>query len=244
MSSGEVLNIVSLNIEGRRNLELVTPFLIGSQADAVLLQEVYETDLNSLTRLLKMSFNFSPMSRRQLEYHSEGPAYNWGVAILASKILVAEGIYYHGEPIQLPEFGQGLTGSIEPVVAFSVVEKGGKRFSLATTHFPWAPNGQVSGEQRAELINLEAILRDIGDVVLTGDFNTPRGGKIFDRLSVLYQDQIPPEVKTTIDGSRHKAGYLQLVVDGLFTSPKYEARNVQLVDGVSDHWAVTAQILV
>jgi hypothetical protein len=32
------------------------------------------------------------------------------------------------------------------------------------------------------------------------------------------------------------------MVDGLFTTPAYEAQDVKLVDGVSDHMAVVAPI--
>lgn len=241
-NSKEALNIVSLNIEGQRNLSLVTPFLETSSADAILLQEVFEANLNPLARSLHMAYNFTPMCRRPLEYYSLGELHEWGVAILAREMVALDRTYYHGDPSQLPEFGQGIVGNIAPVVVSSLVRKNRKLFSLATTHFPWAADGKASDLQRTELASLLRILSRLRDVILVGDFNAPRGGEIFGKLSAKYRDWIPSEITTTIDGARHKAGYLQLVVDGLFTSPEYEARNVELVDGVSDHWAITAQI--
>ena len=40
----------------------------------------------------------------------------------------------------------------------------------------------------------------------------------------------------------HRAGPLDLMVDGLFLSPHYRASNVQLAAGVSDHQAVVATL--
>jgi hypothetical protein len=47
---------------------------------------------------------------------------------------------------------------------------------------------------------------------------------------------------TSIDPKLHRAGALQLMVDGLFTTPGYEASDVMLHTGVSDHCAITARI--
>ena len=79
-------------------------------------------------------------------------------------------------------------------------------------------------------------------MVLTGDFNAPRGGTIFDLLARTWQDCIPQDVTTSIDPVLHRAGALTLMVDGLFTTPHYHATEVQLHTGLSDHQAITASI--
>ncbi len=78
--------------------------------------------------------------------------------------------------------------------------------------------------------------------VLCGDFNAPRGGEIFSELAARYRDNIPAQYTTSIDASLHRAGDLQLMVDGIFTTPEYQASSVLLHSGVSDHYAVTADI--
>lgn len=80
------------------------------------------------------------------------------------------------------------------------------------------------------------------DFVLVGDFNAPRGGPIFDRLAAVYTDWIPHEVRTTIDPVLHRAGDLQIVVDGLFSTSSYRASGVEVLCGVSDHCAISARI--
>jgi hypothetical protein len=72
--------------------------------------------------------------------------------------------------------------------------------------------------------------------------NAPRGKESFSRLAKKYKDNIPPEYKTSIDQNLHKVKGIQFMVDGLFTTPSYKASDVKLVDGVSDHMAVVAEI--
>ena len=72
--------------------------------------------------------------------------------------------------------------------------------------------------------------------------NAPRGNETFSRLEEKYKDNIPREYKTSIDQNLHKVKGIQFMVDGLFTTPVYKASNVKLVDGISDHMAVVAEI--
>ena len=62
------------------------------------------------------------------------------------------------------------------------------------------------------------------------------------RLAGRLRDNIPPPVTTSIDGPLHRAGDLGLMVDGMFTTQGYEAREVRVVDGVSDHCALVATV--
>ncbi len=78
--------------------------------------------------------------------------------------------------------------------------------------------------------------------MLCGDFNAPRGGPVFDKLADHLADNIPPAATTTIDPNLHRSGALELVVDGLFTSPHFTASDVALHPGLSDHQGVTATI--
>ena len=64
----------------------------------------------------------------------------------------------------------------------------------------------------------------------------------FDRIARKYKDNIPKKYKTSLDQNLHRVKGLQYMVDGLFTTPGYKASNVKLVDGVSDHVAIVADI--
>lgn len=85
-------------------------------------------------------------------------------------------------------------------------------------------------------------LLDLTNIIFCGDFNAPRGRQIWSILSSKLKDNVPNEITTTIDGNIHRAGNLQLVVDGLFTSSNYKVCDVQVISGVSDHCAIVAGI--
>jgi endonuclease/exonuclease/phosphatase family metal-dependent hydrolase len=85
-------------------------------------------------------------------------------------------------------------------------------------------------------------LSGLPDFILTGDFNAPRGRATWDTLAAKYKDNIPARYTSSIDPS-HRAGESPYVVDGIFTTPEYEARNVELHEGISDHKAVTATVV-
>ena len=75
-----------------------------------------------------------------------------------------------------------------------------------------------------------------------------RAGAIYSQNWQNDIDNIPSSYRTSIDVPRHrlretKANELsQNMVDGLFTTPAYSAHDVFLVDGVSDHMAIVAQL--
>ena len=79
-------------------------------------------------------------------------------------------------------------------------------------------------------------------LVLCGDFNAPRGGEIFTRLATQSRDNVPSHYVTSIDPKLHRAGPLQLMVDGLFSTDGYRLSEVVLHNGVSDHCTITAVV--
>jgi endonuclease/exonuclease/phosphatase family metal-dependent hydrolase len=85
-------------------------------------------------------------------------------------------------------------------------------------------------------------LLDDRSLVLCGDFNAPRGKEIFSRLAAHWTDHVPLAHTTSLDPVLHRAGALQLMVDGIFSTPDYDVSGVRLHQGVSDHCAITARI--
>ena len=130
----------------------------------------------------------------------------------------------------------------------ATVSLGAVAFTVCTTHFTWSEEGKATEEQRADMRALLALLEAKKEFVLCGDFNAPRGGEIFEMLSSRYTDNVPPQYKTSIDVNIHRAGrqrpheLADKMVDGLFTTPEYRCTSVELVNGVSDHMAVVAEI--
>jgi len=245
------LKLIFLNIERSKHLDLVIPFLQKEQADVVCLQEVDEKDMPLITKTIEaQSYAFSPMLRAAQEV--ERPVVGIGVFSHLPALRIDE-YYYAGSRQELPE----QTHDMQPTdvecpgneaVSVLDVQIDGNIYRIASTHFAWSPQGKATDRQRTDMQALLRVVSTLGEFVLCGDFNAPRGGEIWNELANRYQDNIPPEYKTSIDVNLHRAGkdrpqeLADKMVDGLFTTPHYKASGVRLVSGVSDHMAVVATI--
>ena len=117
-----------------------------------------------------------------------------------------------------------------------------------TTNFTWSEHGQPDRYQRQDVRALLDTVLPLGDIVLCGDFNAPRGGEIFSFLAERLKDNIPRRYKTSLDIALHRAGkerpeeLADKMVDGFFTSHGYRASGVRLERGVSDHCAIVGTV--
>ncbi len=235
------LKLISVNIEGQLHLDRVIPFLKSENADVVCLQEVYEPDFAMIAQSLGMKGMFAPMTLIQHDKKT-GPNIPWGIGLLSRlPITDVNERYYYGSRGTLQVCVDNIK-TIYKVLLAGVLEKDGVSYTVGTTHFTWTPDGQADEHQRRDMPALLAVLKKFPEIVFCGDFNAPRGREMFTILASRYKDNIPPEYNTSIDPKLHRDGPLQLVVDGLFSTPQYLASNVRLVTGVSDHCAIVADI--
>ena len=243
------LKLISLNIERSKHLDVVLPFLEREQPDVVCIQELLQHNASRIATVLgAIDFIFTPMSR--LKFGVPGTLSGTGIFSRIALAARAEE-YYVGQAGTIPESRatELLTYNDEyRAIAWVDVEKNGAVFRIATTHFTWTPDGSANDEQRRDMRNLMQALGTMGEFVLGGDFNAPRGGEIFSMLSSAYTDNIPPQYKTSLDLTLHRAARERghelenKMVDGLFSTPAYTVSGVRLVGGVSDHMAVVATV--
>jgi endonuclease/exonuclease/phosphatase family metal-dependent hydrolase len=234
-----MLNIVSLNIESDRHFDRIIPFLNQQKAEVVLLQEVLEKDIAYLEEALGMKSVFAPI----LHWGSNELNYKLGMATFSNLPIVSQFVdYYRGHHDNLPLLTPGEAGKVPRAVLTTNISKGDELFCLANTHFTWTPDGKPNEYQYEDIENLLLCLQKIPNFILCGDFNAPRGTHIFNILASKYKDNIPAHITTTLDQNLHKAKGLQLVVDGLFTTPAYEVESIEVVDNVSDHCAIVAKV--
>ncbi len=237
------LKLVSLNIEKDRHLDRIVPFLLQHMPDVFCAQEVYESSIPVIAEALPGSEHvYVPMTRRP----KENPPQMQGVAIFSRLPIKARDVrYYGGTPNSVPDSDDRdpstYNASNRPLVICEV-EKDGTIFRVVTTHFTWTPDGEPSDEQRNDVRVLLQILEPVNDLILCGDFNMPRGGELFGLLAERYKDNVPPQYTTSIDGDLHRCGQLNRMVDGIFSTPAYSVSHVEMVSGVSDHCALTAEI--
>lgn len=248
------LSLVSVNIELSRHLELVVPFIRKTRPDVLCVQELMEHDVATLAEACQArAHNFLVLSRMRHEYSGE----NYGIGIFSVFPATFKTIYYDGPYTPIPEFHVQRPETYNNAnrgLLFADVQGPDGVYRIATTHFTWTPDGTANDLQRKHLKSLLTVLEGAGEFVLTGDFNAPRGGEIFDALARRYKDNIPPHCAWSLDLNLHRAsngqirqhaknaGFEGFVVDGLFTTPAYRAEHVSLTSGVSDHKAISATI--
>lgn len=248
------LKLVSINIEGHRHLDRVLQFCQTEQPEIINLQEVYESDLPGLANALGMEYYFGPMALVRRPPRDEASAYYpWGVAQLyqpkrLGRVQNRLETYVTIQTGGLPNFKPDFNNLMDRVVSWLEFEFEGQPWRVATTHFTWTPRGNYTAEQAASFESLKRILDQYPDFVLTGDFNSPRNQmpdentNVFKELAAMYRDHIPSHYQTSVDPELHKAGPLQLLVDGLFSTSQYQSQNVRLVPGVSDHQAIVGEL--
>jgi endonuclease/exonuclease/phosphatase family metal-dependent hydrolase len=238
------LKLVSLNMELDRHLGDQKRFLDREAPDIICLQEVHEVEFDAL-RAEHGHGVFAPMC---LTRRLDGRFARQGVCIVSRHALRDPQIRPYRDPggplveFEAHRMPQSLIRRV--LVMAGVQQRDGRAPMIGTTHFTWSPDGKANPEQLRDVDLLLAHLEGHEPVVFCGDFNAPRGGEIFARVAAHYTDHVPARCTTSIDGARHRAGALQLMVDGLFSSPGVTAADVRLVDGVSDHMAIVADITV
>lgn len=239
------MKLISLNIEGNKHFDKFIPFLKIEDPDVVCLQEVVDIDIPFLENALEMKSIYAPMCY-DLITHNGGLS---GIAIFSKLPLVnTQKQYYVGAEDKVTTLPANIELStlheyVQNVLLSAQVVLDGEKYCIATTHGTWTPKGESTDYQLCDFERMTEILDGLGEFILCGDLNAPRGNETFSRLAAKYKDNIPEEYKTSLDQNLHRVKGLQLMVDGLFTTPKYKASNVRLVDGVSDHMAIVAEIV-
>jgi len=251
------MHLISLNIEGNKHLGRVLPFLEREKADTVCLQEVFEKDARMLAERLGMAWAFSPMLLDRYEKDDPKSLEVFGVAILSR--LPMQNIQsraYWSPSDTLLEFDatdvRTKRRTERHVLLSADVLQEERVYSTATTHFVWTPDGLPDQYQTESVVELLALLSDMPEVILCGDFNAPRGyNDTYEKISSVYEDAIPKHYVSSMNLELHRSGrdpvraanLAKFMVDYIFLSPGYRAENVRLESDVSDHMAVVGDIL-
>jgi endonuclease/exonuclease/phosphatase family metal-dependent hydrolase len=230
--------IINLNIEGDIHVDKVISFFKNEDPDILLMQEVNLLDVKQLSLETGLQYaNYIPMG-----INVSGKNSVQGCLILSKYIFIDSGYYtlYEMKEGDQDFYGQ-FTKNFHMLYIKLLINE--ELITFYTTHLPWAPNGDSSKIQNVCVDSIIYLLKDKNKFILTGDFNSPRGRGNFSRLSNSMKDNIPSDVNTTLDLNLHRAAPLYLVVDGLFTSHDIgDFQSVKVMDGVSDHMAIVAEI--
>lgn len=240
------MKLLSVNIERSKHMARVQAFIEAQKPDVLCVQELCMRDIPFIEDLMGQKLTYAPM----VMHPAEEELQTIGVAFVARKpVKQVQVEYYHGHLTQTPpevafydEEGRMRVDTTRIYNALVWAEVDG--LTISTTHFPWSPEGHTTPfHLMAASRLLEVILPfKTKPFVMCGDMNAPRGRGTFGVFAEHFTDAIPPHYTTSIDGTLHRAGPLNLMVDVLFHTPLVQATDVQLHTGVSDHCAITATL--
>lgn len=241
-----MLNLLSVNIEGKRHLDKIERLIEQVRPVVVCMQEVFEDDIPRLIHTLTLGLGkkvvtyFTPIllkkeNDRTIEFG------NLIISTLPTQAYQEQ--YYLGGRDSLKMHRSGIFTDLALVLSSVVVEKDETTFQIATTHFCKSESGNITSDfQRMHIRGLLEKLEALNECIVCGDFNAPRGGEIFTMLANRYTDNINSMYTTSLDPDLHRAGPLPYMVDGLFTTPEYKVTHMHFETGVSDHYAIVASI--
>ena len=238
------MKIISCNIEGDNHLERIIPFFHREHPDVICVQEMFQNDVGYFEHALNMSAVFHPLAivtqENGVRMAQKGA---WGIAILSRTPNLHSAIYPYFQPeSQPPELNEDDPNSVHRAILSVDVKVQDQIWRVATTHFTWSPAGNIVDEQLRDFKELSSILDSLQPDALCGDFNTPRGKEIFGTLASRFQDTVPAQVKTTVDQNLHRIPGIQLVIDSIFIQKNIRLLSSKVVDSVSDHQAIVAEI--
>ena len=230
------IKLLTLNVQGRMNLDKIFPLFEKEQPDILCLQEVFLEDLEYMKDKYGYNFSFGASNNMLPDgLYQFGEAGLQGSAIVSKHEIESKETYFYRGEGNAPLY----TGFLTPdkVVVIGVV----KGIKIATTHFTLSRKGQFTVQQYTDFVNLMKQINHNEKLILCGDFNSPRGGQMFSLFEEQFKDNLPKNVESTIDPNLHRVKGLSLAVDTIF-SRGYTVKDVRVIEGVSDHKCIIGMV--
>ncbi len=240
------MKIVSINIEIDLHHNTVNALIEKEKPDVVCFQELLEEDFEYFKKIYNKNGVFIPTV--YVNSQSQGGPQNrrMGLGIFADSITNTGYSYYVGSEahisLSFEEYFKEQPLVQDRGLLWADIEVRGSVYRIVTTHFTITKEGESTPYQLQALDSLFVELDKLGEFVLVGDMNAPRGNETWCRLASRYTDNIPEQYMTSLDQNLHRVKGLMYVVDGLFTTKGYEARDIKLVDSISDHMAIVGEV--
>jgi endonuclease/exonuclease/phosphatase family metal-dependent hydrolase len=259
------IKVLHLNIERDKHLDKIRGLIKEQTPDVICFSEAVEADVKNISKEFKYDYKFSHLVKtgRGLQ----------GSAIFSKlPILNSSNLRYDENPVEVvplvdiehdsKDGNRAANRFLYHYSLLSIVLENdkGKKITIATTHFPVADHSTPGYEDhtfdessdirevnhaRKYFDNFLSLVRKMSSpLVFTADLNNPRGEYVYDTLAHELVDLTPKEVKSTLDPVLYRFKKLNLVVDTIMTSPDILTNSVVLIENVSDHKALIAELEV
>ncbi len=246
------MKLLSVNIEGQKHLEKIKALIITEKPDVVCMAECFPDTILFLAgdgypyRLYAPTYMVDQDDEFTL---IPSKTRRWGEVIISKYPIFDTQITYLSmdtySETNLPTHG---TDNHIPALITANIEIGGEQYRIGTIHLTWTPKARMTKRQKKNVQELLDLV-DQEEIVLCGDFNIPMGNKVYVQMKKRFKDNIPPKIETTLDPKLHYRntkvpGTLKLVVDYVWSSPKYLVNSVRVISGVSDHCAIACEVVI
>ena len=239
------MKLLSLNCEGDKHLERIIPLLQNESPDCICLQEAPEV----LTTVLQESSYYTTFVPLTIRDRSEYQ-YQEGLLFASRHPHERDVYFYHRGDAPLVVFEkEKYRSSMKKALLYVTVDS----FRIAVTHFTWTENGAIPNDYQQQ--DIGALLQHLDTLpphLLCGDFNIPRHiNPLYEEyLAPRYTDAVPAHHTSSLDPVWHRHAHTadkqhlfsDYMVDYIFTTPPYVARDTRLLFGVSDHAALVTTI--
>lgn len=232
------MKLLSLNIEGEKHYERVRPFIANEDPDVICLYEAPQVMTSYLNKLGYTTYSV-PAGLLLTEAGTTAV-----FVIFASKRPYTACHFYYQEE---HPYGPMYDSQTRPLIFASYQD-----ISIATTHFTVSYDFKPCTEYQLEnLKKIFTFLEGRPPHILCGDLNIARNlSPIYNDLLAHYTDTIPPHYTSSLDKDFHLKGtnpelnhlFTSYMVDHLLVQPPFQAHDVRLEFGVSDHAGVVAEI--
>ena len=237
------ISFFSLNIEADRHLDKVSSYLKENMPDIVFLQEVYKIHAEKIALQFGYHLSFASHVDFNISEHIFKPLGEWGIATLTKiKPTQVKVDYYSEKPVVIPHEFIKVLKHPRALLVTKLPDGEGKKYVFANTHFTWALTSDADVAQLPDYLRLQKLLDKLPSFVLAGDLNASRDSRVYQELASRYIDQLPVDVKSTLDPSLFRKPELKIVVDHLFTTSDYLVDEVRVLTGLSDHCGIAAII--
>lgn len=265
-----MFNILHLNIERNKHTDAVITLLKEKDPHVVCFAEAMHSDVVAISAQLGYTFAFAPLVllKDGTENDQEGSAilskypildiqkhgYNDTAEAIPLEVALDDLITKNGERPK-NRFLWNYT-----LLTACIQASDDQTVTISTTHFPVTDHSaqghkdhvikslqNVDDMERSKIYleRLIAALRLVdGPLVFTADLNNPRGEYFYDTLAHELVDQVPSSLTSSIDPNLHKTKGLNFIVDTIMTSPDISAQSFEVIEGVSDHKAFLATLVL
>ncbi len=264
-----IIKIIHLNIERSKHVREIIKLIQKEEPDVLCFEEAMYKDVKKIAFDFSYNLAFAPLL--VLENQAEEKEAE-GSAILSKFLISDVEKYKYNDQqtkdILVRREDQVISKKgVRPQDRFlynytllnvSIKDNKGKTINIATTHFPVVdhqspglPSHKLNSLKDIDnlehsdiyLENLISKLRKINNpLIFTADLNNARGEYVYDQLAHELIDIVPQSVTSTIDPNLHRRSDLKLVVDTIMISPDIKVKKFSVLDNISDHKALLAQL--